>query len=159
MHKVIKFIRWIALLSPFNKVLMLDGGHKFCATELMMCRAAIECHVEHESTNLDVVEEFVRCHFKRVLMTTLAENDSAELNVRAKPSCAVIIIRATCTQRFGLEMSPNSFVQVCCAEDVWVPRNSVEILTERIENRPCDFCDDKSGSIEIAICRPTHHGH
>ena len=38
---------------------------------------------------------------ERVLMWTLAEDDYAEVNVRAKLSCAVIIIRATCTQCFG----------------------------------------------------------
>ena len=41
-------------------------------------------------------------------------------------SYAEIIIRATCTQCVGSEVTPDSFVHVCWTEEVWIPRNSVE---------------------------------
>ena len=60
-----------------------------------------------------------------------------------------IIIAVTCTPSFGWEVPPDSFVHACCAEEVWIPRNSVEFLEERVEDRPCELRDDAGGVIAI----------
>ena len=106
---------------------------------------------------------------ERVLMWTLAEDDYAEVNVRAKLSCAVIIIRATSTQCFGESCRQTRLFTSVVLKRFGLQKKSVEILAERVENRQCELCIDEGGIIatqisvsliiEIAVCRPTHQGH
>ena len=101
-------------------------------------------------------------------MWTLAEDDYAEVNVRAKLSCALIIIRATSTNVLGEKCRQIRLFTSVAQKRFWIPRNGEEILAERVENRPCELCDDEGGIIaiqtsvsliiEIAAFRPTHHG-
>ena len=81
----------------------------------------------------------------------MADDDDAEVNVRVKLVRAEISIRPMCTQCFGREVSPELFAHVCCAEQVWIPRDSVEILAERVQNRPWEVRDDEGGILAIQM--------
>ena len=61
----------------------------------------------------------------------------------------IIAATATCRHSFGWDVPPDSFAHACCAEEVRIPRNNVEFLEKKVENRPFELRDDAGGVIAI----------
>ena len=82
----------------------MGGGHRFCATELVMLKAAMGCHGSTESIkprchgrHCSLPMTFPRAKLNEFLILTLAEDGYAEVNVRVKLVRAETIVRASRT--------------------------------------------------------------